>query len=98
MVCSLSDLKDKEVVNVVNGMKIGYVDDIEFDTETSAVTAMVIYGREKMFGFLGREEDIIISCKEIQLIGKDTILVASKLETSSELPKARVFSLENLYK
>lgn len=75
MKCSLSELKNKEVIDVKTGEKLGFVDDIEISTETSTVESLIIYGRPRMMGVLGREDDIIIRCRDIQLIGDDTILV-----------------------
>ena len=50
MICSLMDLRNKEVVNISNGEKLGFVDDIEIDTETSTVIALIVYGRERLWG------------------------------------------------
>ncbi len=75
MKCSLSELKNKEVIDVKTGEKLGFVDDIEISTESSTVESLIIYGRPRMMGVLGREDDIIIRCRDIQLIGDDTILV-----------------------
>ena len=75
MVYSLKELRSKEVINRNNGEKLGFVDDIEFESETGKVTALTIFGRAGLFGFFGKEDDIILSCSDIELIGKDTILV-----------------------
>ena len=75
MVYSLKELRSKEVINLNNGEKLGFVDDIEFESETGKVTALMIFGRSGLFGFFGKEDDIILSCSDIELIGKDTILV-----------------------
>ena len=75
MVCHVGDLRYKDVVNIKNGIRIGCVDDVEINTCTAEVTALVIYGRRKLFGLLGREEDIIIRWQDIDVIGEDTILV-----------------------
>ena len=96
MVCSLSELKNKEVVKGRNGIKIGYVDDIEIDTSTSSVVSLVVYGRPKCMGILGREEDIIIKCDNIELIGEDTILV--KFDERFLCTKSRSYMIENLLK
>ena len=58
-----------------NGSKLGYVSDAEIDTAAAAVTAIVIRGRLRFFGLLGREEDTIIRWQDIEVIGEDTILV-----------------------
>ena len=68
MLCRLSDLRDKEVVNINNGSCMGCVSDVEIDTCCAKVTAIIIYGRSRLFGLLGREEDTVI-CWE------DTVLV-----------------------
>ncbi|MDR0918600.1 MAG: YlmC/YmxH family sporulation protein [Oscillospiraceae bacterium] len=77
MICNLSDLRNKEVINITDGTKIGFVDDIEMDTEKCCIVALIVYGRERLFGFFGREEDTIIPFSKISLIGSDTILVFS---------------------
>ena len=96
MVCSLSDLRDKEIINIKTGKKLGYIDDVEINTETASVIAFVLYGRARFFGLFGRDDDLIIKCSEIEVIGEDAILVRLEEETIS--PKKRVFEFQNLYK
>ncbi len=78
MVSHFSDFRRKEVVSVKNGMKIGYVDDIVFDTDTAAVQSVVVYGRPRLFGLLGRSPDLLIPWEEIQVVGEDIILVENE--------------------
>lgn len=75
MICRLIDLRDKEVVNINNGCCLGAVSDVEIDTCCARVQALVIYGRSRLFGLMGREEDIIICWDNIKCIGEDTVLV-----------------------
>lgn len=75
MICSLNELKCKEVINIENGERIGYIDDIEFESENGTIIAFVIYGRTRFWGIFGKDDDIILTCKDIKLIGKDAILV-----------------------
>ena len=75
MIYGLTELKTKEVVNLNNGEKLGFVDDIEFESDTGRVVALVIMGRSRFLGLFGKEDDIILSVSDIELIGKDTILV-----------------------
>ena len=39
------------------------------------LTAVVVYGRLRLFGLLGREEDFVIPWQDIVLIGDDAVLV-----------------------
>lgn len=73
---TLSDLKRKEVVETRSGIMLGRVDDIEICADNSTVKSMIVYGRPKLFGILGRDNDIIISNNQIDLIGRDAILVS----------------------
>ncbi len=99
MICSLGDLKDKEIVNIKNGAKLGFVDDVELNTENASVLALIVYGRSKLLGLFGRDDDIIIKCEDIELIGEDTILVSfDDLAKHTKNPKSRSFSVENLLK
>ena len=56
-------------------MRLGCVCDVEVDTATARIVSLVIFGRYRWFGLLGREDDIVINWCDIQLIGEDTILV-----------------------
>ena len=71
----IAELKDRQVVSVSDGMVLGMVGDIELDTESGRLTAIVIYGKQKAFGILGREDDLVIPWSEIEVIGSETILV-----------------------
>ena len=70
-----SDLKLKEVINVVDGKRLGAITDIEIDIETGRLTAIVVPGQGRFLGFFGRNEDIIIPWDKINKIGMDVILV-----------------------
>ena len=39
------------------------------------VLSLIVYGRLRFFGLLGREEDRVIPWEDIEIIGEDTILV-----------------------
>lgn len=75
LTCRIVDLRNKEVINVRDGSRIGCVNDVEVDIKCAKVVAIVIYGRLKLFGILGREEDIVIKWENIEVVGEDTILV-----------------------
>lgn len=75
MYCRANDLRCKDVVNIKNGCRIGYVCDFEIDLSCARISALIIYGRWRLFGLLGRGKDIVIRWCDIQLIGEDTILV-----------------------
>lgn len=75
MKCTLNDIRNKEIINVRSGSKLGYADDIEFDTSDMTVKSLVVCGRYRLFGLLGKDDDIIVKCRDIEIIGTDTILI-----------------------
>lgn len=75
MICRFEDMRCKEIINIRTGCKLGYPDDIEFDTCTAKICKLIVFGKAKFFGLLGREEDFIIPWCDIEVIGQDTILV-----------------------
>ena len=85
---TLSELKSKEVIDIKSGAMLGRVDDVEIGEDYS-VKSMIVFGRSRFFGFMGKDQDIIIDYKDINLIGRDTILVSSDFlyNTTSETNK-----------
>ncbi len=77
MNCRIDELRNKQVVCVKDGCVLGYVSDVELDTTSGELTALVIFGKPRAMGLLGREEDIVIPWREISVIGRETILVST---------------------
>lgn len=72
----IADLRYKEVISVEDGTRYGYAGDMEIDLETGRVKALIVPGRRRFFGLLGREEDKYIPWDAISRFGEDIILVA----------------------
>ncbi len=70
-----SELRMKDVVNVTDGRRLGFVGDLELDLEAGRIKAVVILGAGRLLGLLGRERDTVIQWNEIRKIGHDVILV-----------------------
>ena len=77
---SLSELRTKDVVNTLNGKRLGKVMDIEFSDHTGQVEALVIPGEFSVGNMLrGEKCGIVIPWQRICRIGENVILV--ELET-----------------
>ena len=70
-----SDFRQKEVINVKDGRKLGYIVDMEFDLYQGRVTAIVVPGPSKLLGLLKGRNDLVIPWERIKKIGDDVILV-----------------------
>lgn len=80
MQCRIADLRCKEVINICDGLRMGYVDDVLLDTACGKILAIVVFGPCKILGLFGRTEDYIINWDKIVRIGDDIVLVEVKGE------------------
>ena len=80
MIERIAELRDRQVVNISDGNVLGFVGDIELDTDSGKLSALVIFGKPKALGFLGREDDLIIPWEDIDVFGNETILVRCDLK------------------
>lgn len=78
----ISDFQTKDVVNVVDGRKLGQISDLELDLKSGRIDAIVVPGPGKFFGLMGGGQEYIIPWKQIVKIGLDVVLV--KLEDNRQ--------------
>lgn len=82
---SLSELKMKDVVNTLDGKKLGKIMDIEFDACTGQVEALVVPGEFKITDAIkGEKTGIVIPWNHICKIGENVILVQLNTDTFPE--------------
>ena len=91
MYCRVCDLRYKDVINVCDGTRLGFANDVEIDSVNARVISLIIYGRSRLFGLLGREEDTVILWNQIEVIGEDTILVHCPCNNNPRPPRRRLF-------
>ena len=89
MNCKIADLRTKQVVCVKNGCVLGYISDVEINTSSGRIDNIVIFGKLRLFGLLGRDDDIIIPWSEIEVIGRETVLVNTDPAPYIRMNKAR---------
>ena len=80
----ITDLSYKEVYDMDSGRRLGYVRDAEIDPETGRVTALIIPGKLRWLGLLGREEELVIPWSRICKLGEDILFVGKRSSLDSE--------------
>ena len=75
MTTNIADLCCKEVINVRDGSRFGYVGDFEIDLASGRIHSLIIPGRRRFFGLLGREADCCIPWDSVRRFGEDIILI-----------------------
>ncbi len=70
------DFKHKEVVNIKDGKRLGFVQDVCADLESGIITSIIVPGgNNKLLSMFSNSNDIIIPWQNIKCIGDDLILV-----------------------
>ena len=77
------ELRQKEVVNIKDGAKFGYIADLEFDKD-GKIEKLIIPGPAKVFGIFGRDSEYQIPWGKVKQMGGDVILVDIDLDDCIE--------------
>ena len=72
---SFCELKGKEVINIIDGKRLGKIIDIVFDEKCCRVLGFVVPSQSKSWNIFKSSADIFIPCQDICKIGDDVILV-----------------------
>ncbi len=70
-----SDFRQKEVINIYDGKRLGYVCDVDIDMVKGVLNAIIVPGNGKVLGLFGKDDDYVIPWDKIKTIGDDIILV-----------------------
>lgn len=70
-----SDLRQKEVINICDGSRLGFVCDLEFDEKWGKIIALIIPADGKMWNFFCKTREYRVPWRCIKRIGDDIILV-----------------------
>ena len=70
MVDRFTLLRRKEVINICDGCRLGYVGDVEICIPEGSVKGIVVFGPCRFFGLFGRGEDYYIPWECIQRFDK----------------------------
>lgn len=72
MEISFVEIREKEVVNIYDGKKLGHIIDIIFERESGRVKGVVVPGLKR---FMRKTEDIFVPIENLKKIGEDVLLV-----------------------
>ena len=72
----LSEIQNKDVINLNSGMKVGNIIDIKINSETGKIESLILE-KKKFSSIFNSNDEIEIYWTQIQKIGEDVILVES---------------------
>ena len=90
----VTELRCKEVINITDGQRLGFVSDVEVQLPEGKVLALVVPGPCRFFGLFGRKDDFVIPWNCIRQIGDD-ILAGRTPETEAKAPGSRNHNSRN---
>jgi len=69
------ELRQKEIINIKDGTRFGFVADLEIDEESGEISKLIVPGPARVFGVFGRDAEYLIPWDAIKQVGDDIILV-----------------------
>ena len=69
------DFKRKEVINIKDAKRLGFVQDVTADFQTGTIKEIIVPGNNKLFNFFSTSDELTIPWTAIKNIGDDIILV-----------------------
>ncbi len=87
MECRVRDMRLKEVININDGARLGYVNDLEFRLPEGQILGAVVQTPGRFFGLFGRGEEFFIPWDAIRQMGDDIILIEKSVQR--QIPKAK---------
>ena len=89
MLVRFFQLRRKEVINLCDGCKLGYVGDLEICLPEGTVKAIIVFGPCRFFGLFGRGEDYYIPWDCVQKFGDDIVLIDKPFQRRDGPPNQR---------
>lgn len=69
---SFNDLRNKEIINLCDGSKMGHIVDMIFSSENGRICGIVAPGEKRLFK---KADEIFIPIEKVRRIGDDVILI-----------------------
>ncbi|MCQ2456893.1 MAG: YlmC/YmxH family sporulation protein [Clostridia bacterium] len=90
MFCTTEELRDKDVINVCSGRNLGKVAELELDTESGCVSALIVCP-DSLSSLFSSRNHVRVPWNEIKCIGRDTVLVEIPVSLESGEGKSSFF-------
>ncbi|HHZ17088.1 MAG TPA: YlmC/YmxH family sporulation protein [Peptococcaceae bacterium] len=73
----ISDLRDREIININDGRRLGPIKDIDLDLENGRIQTIILpaYDGGRILSIFSKNDELVIPWENIRRIGVDAILV-----------------------
>ena len=69
-----AQLREKDVINLCDGTRLGFIDELEFDACSGHISSLVLCRNSGILGF-SKDPPLLIPWSRIECIGEDAVLV-----------------------
>ncbi|MCX7884108.1 MAG: YlmC/YmxH family sporulation protein [Caloramator sp.] len=83
-ILTTSDLRQMEVIDIVEGRRLGFISDIIFDDDLKRIDSIVIPPQNNFLSVFRKKDEIQIKWNQIKVIGIDVILVDTNLKNEND--------------
>lgn len=75
MQSKISELQERQIINIADGKCLGSMKDIELDLEEGRIKNIVLPGNSSLWGLLQSRDELLIPWENVVRIGVDVVLV-----------------------
>ena len=75
MSAKISDLQERQIVNIADGKCLGNIKDIELNVAAGTIQALVLPGNGGLLGMLQNQGELLVPWQKVVRIGVDVVLI-----------------------
>lgn len=87
---SFNDLRNKEIINLCDGSRMGHIVDMIFSSENGKIRGIVAPGEKRLFK---KTDEIFIPIEKVRRIGDDVILIRYEINDLSYKSHTSIVSM-----
>jgi len=84
MACRIAELQYKELVDISDGTRYGFIDDLEIDETNGTIKNIIVSGERGFLGLFGRHSEVVFPWTAVTRIGPDLILIDKTCQNNFE--------------
>ena len=85
----ISELRMKDVIEAEDGRRLGYINDMDIDTDQGKIASLIIPGTRNWRSLFGRSDEVVLPWERIVKLGVDVIIVQKEMRPNKKAASAQ---------